>query len=72
MKTAVSSTSLWVTLILLSGISAYGFWSARLFEQETWSSLGLERLAQVGAVYMLAAVAVYFVSRLSRPPSCFC
>ena len=60
MKTAVSSTSLWVTLILLSGISAYGFWSARLFEQETWSSLGLERLAQVGAVYMLAAVAVYF------------
>ena len=60
MKTAVGSPSLWVTLILLSGISGYGFWSEGLFEQETWSSLGLDRLAQVGAVYMLAAAAVYF------------
>ena len=49
-----------VTLILLSGVSGYGFWSERLFEREIWSSLGLDRLAQVGTVYMLAAVAVYF------------
>ena len=60
MKAAVTSPSLWVTLILLSGISAYGFWSERMFEQQTWSSLGLDRLAQVGAIYMLAAVVVYF------------
>ena len=60
MKTTVISPSLWITLILLSGISGYGFWSERLFEQEIWSSLGLDRLAQVGTVYMLAAVAVYF------------
>ena len=60
MKTAVSFPSLWITLILLSGISGYGFWSESLFEQETWSPVGLDRLAQVGTVYMLAAVAVYF------------
>ena len=60
MKTAVNFPSLWITLILLSGISGYGFWSESLFEQETWSPVGLDRLAQVGTVYMLAAVAVYF------------
>ena len=60
MKTTVISPSLWITLILLSGVSGYGFWSERLFEREIWSSLGLDRLAQVGTVYMLAAVAVYF------------
>ena len=58
MKTTVISPSLWITLILLSGVSGYGFWSERLFEREIWSSLGLDRLAQVGTVYMLAAVAV--------------
>ena len=60
MKTAVSLPSLWVALVLLSGISGYGFWSESLFEKETWSPVGLDRLAQVGTVYMLAAVAVYF------------
>ena len=60
MKTAVSLPSLWVALVLLSGISGYGFWSESLFEKETWSSLGLDRLAQVGTVYIPAAVAVYF------------
>ena len=59
MKTTVISPSLWITLILLSGVSGYGFWSERLFEREIWSSLGLDRLAQVGTVYMLAAVAVF-------------
>lgn len=60
MKTVARLPSLWLSLILLSGISGYGFWSESLFEQETWSSLGLERLAQVGAAYMLAAVVVFF------------
>ena len=60
MKTAVSLPSLWVILILLGGISGYGFWSEGLFEQATWSSLGLYRLARAGTVYILAAVVVYF------------
>ena len=68
-KTAVSFPSLWITLILLSGISGYGFWSESLFEQETWSPVGLDRLAQVGTVYMLAAVAVYFWKPFFRDPT---
>ena len=51
---------LWVALILTSAVSGYGLWSERLFEQETWSPLGLSRLAQVGTAYLCVAVAVYF------------
>ena len=51
---------IWVTLILTSAVSGYGLWSERLFEQETWSPLGLIRLAQVGTAYLCVAAAVYF------------
>jgi len=55
---AVCLPSVWVTLLLLSGICGYGFWSEGLFEQVTWTSLGLARLERVAAIYIPASVAV--------------
>ena len=69
MKTAVSLPSLWVALVLLSGISGYGFWSESLFEKETWSPVGLDRLAQVGTGLHAGGCGRLFLEAVFRDPT---
>ena len=75
---SVSLSYLWVILILTSAVSSYGLWSEKLFEQSTWSPLGLGRLAQLGTVWLCASAAVYFwrpsyaVPLLLLPAALYC
>ncbi len=59
MKKTPRSLPLWLGLLLLSALSIYGFWSNALFEQETWTSLGLQRLRLAATFYTISVLAVY-------------